>query len=142
MQVIRYVSTDNTEWDTQEKADKRDSMLEAISKAMLPLGPKIKDSHCDFANGGGYVQHNPAAVLATKCALIELAKTECPDDFWSKYAPEEIHPMSHAGRLLDGHILWEPWSRLARIDEYAREWGQAYYALNPREGKQVVWIQP
>lgn len=103
--------------------------------AIRPLGSR-PDS-INFANGGGYRQHTPAAVVSAKSALLMILRREAkyitlPDDgrdisalgFASRIASECAAPLSRA------------WYRLDCIDHRGREWGQPYFAINPDNGEQ------
>lgn len=131
-----FVANDGTEHDRQELALKHEKFIADIAQAMNPLGEKYEEKECRFVNGEGYIQHDPADVLKAKTALIEICKTTVPDEFWNKYTPAEIHPMSYAGRLLDdcNRFLYRAWYRFMCIDVQGKEWGQPYYALHPEAG--------
>lgn len=136
-----YLASDGAECESPKAAKARNALLIEIARALAPLGPKVKDRGCQFANGHGYRQHKKADVLKAKTALIAIAKRLVPDKIWAN-PPEEIHPMSFAGRLLDDSspTLYEAWQRFMCIDERTwREWGQPYYALNPEKGEQKEW---
>jgi hypothetical protein len=135
--VTRFESNDGHIWDSEEKAIARDKMIEDVKKAMrfLPEPP----SECDFANGGGYIDHTASAVFATKSELIELSRP-----FLGEWMERQTQPLTeiHAswfGRLLDGghEPLERAWSRMMCITPNGREFGQPYYAEHPDEAKQV-----
>lgn len=138
---VYYLADDGAELESRAAVKRHNTLLAKIRLAMAPLGSKVKDRGCRFANGGGYRQHKQVDVLKAKAALIAIAKTEVPDKIW-EHPPEEIHPMSFAARLLDdaSSTLYRAWHRFMCIDERTgREWGQPYYALNPEEGEQKEW---
>ncbi|HSE45000.1 MAG TPA: hypothetical protein VLA89_06695 [Gemmatimonadales bacterium] len=136
-----YLADDGAECTSKSSARARNRLLKEIDAAMSPLGPPVKDRACRFANGGGYRQHAIADVMKAKRAFIKIAKREVPDKIWNHPA-EKIHPLSWAGRLLDdcSPTLYQAWCRFGCIDNKGREWGQAYYALNPDKGQQTEWI--
>ena len=137
---VYWIADDGGECETEQKARKRNALLRDIQSAMSPLGTKVKDRHCSFANGGGYRQHRLIDVLKAKTSFIDIAKREVPHKIWNNKA-EDIHPMSFAGRLLDdcSPTLYEAWHRFMCIDDTGKEWGQPYYALNPEKGTQKEW---
>lgn len=132
--VVRYQSNDGAEFSTKEECEKHEDIIRSVNRIMKPLGKLPKDRNCDFADGGGYIPHNPQVVTDLKIALVsygcKLLKIK-----------DEI-TFGAAGRYFDESCipsLYWAWSRLANIDNKGREWGQMYYALNPKEGKQKIY---
>ncbi len=128
-EVTRYEANDGSIWTTQEKAEERDADLVVCEQIVESLGPRPKDSHCNFSNGHGYVPHLPEHVLLAQkrwdAACLERFGTCHP-----RAVDDYQHPLRGIG------------SRLRCIDESGREWGQPFFALNPTKGKQVVWEEP
>lgn len=146
-----FVAVDGKEFFTEAetlKHEKRLDKLAAIDDAMKPLGELPKDPGCRFANGHGYIQRDLAIVAACCDRLLRL--------FGETYPSEQEHVLDclrngpfrcrHGiiGRIIDDSDpdFWRAWSRLGCIDDRGREWGQAYYALNPARGDQVEWKEP
>jgi hypothetical protein len=139
---VWFVANDGARYQSDAACLAHEALLVDIAAAMLPLGPPVVDKGCDFANGGGYIPHDPAAVKAARSALAALTVREEP---WMSKSigttpPDEVHP-SWFGRMTDdcNAILSTAWRRLCCIDSSGREWGQMYYALHPNEGTQEVW---
>jgi hypothetical protein len=134
-----YKANDGSIWDRREQAERRDTLLGDIATALLPLGERPDDG--DFANGEGYVQHEPLSVRVTKKALLHLAMLNIRgyDHIWLA-DPDSIHASGIAGRIIDdcNEPLARAWFRLMCIDGESREWGQPYYALHPEQGTHFV----
>ncbi len=134
--ITKFVADDGSEHQDAAACIKRDELVAAVRGIMLLLGDLPKDDHSNFANGGGYIQHNPATVLAVRKALCEEAKAytshrwvqETIDGGWSVSA-------GWAGRMLGeiGGPLERAWNRIMCITKDGREYGQPYYALHPHE---------
>jgi hypothetical protein len=146
--ITMYEAVDGSRHDTEEKARRRDILVDDVNVALAGLVPKPDDPTCSFANGHGYVQQSPASVRECKRQLMAIAKHTIGgyEHVWDA-DPDDVHPMGVAGRIIDdsGHRpLYVAWSRLMCIDADAREWGQPYYALNPGKGEQfaVTSTQP
>lgn len=145
--IQKWKSADGAEWDSEEHADQRDRLCEAVRLAMLPLGDKPSLPACGFENGAGYVQHTAAVVEQVKLRVFEVAKEKLAwwldsqkrDHGKTDYELAVVtHPSWHV-RMLDGSCqpLESAYGRLSCIDKLNREWGQPFFALNPTEGKQV-----
>lgn len=139
--VTRYQADDGSLWADEAKARERDDLSRAVALAMAPLGPLFKnESGCDFANGLGYVRHDPGTVRAVKGALILLSHPVI--GYWLDEQAAKgvdllaVHP-SWFCRVIDHYSdpLAKAWSRLWCIDEQGREWGQPYYADHPGEAE-------
>lgn len=133
--ITKYKANDGKEFNSERDAISHESLLSRIDVAMVPLGKTPKDDGCDFANGGGFIQHSRLAVDLAKLALIEL----WDGDQKTKDAAK-ISPPSHSiiGRYLSdsNSPIYPAWCRLLCIDSEFREWGQPYFAQNPSQGKQ------
>jgi hypothetical protein len=141
--VTYYVAKDGSEHKTEAGAKERDALIRRVRAAMEPLGKQQRDPHCRFSNGGGYVPHSKEAIGKARAALIVISREVLAWYFRdSKVNPEEAHA-SWFCRIIDGSCgpLDMAWSRLARIDELGREWGQMYYAINPDKGEQVEYSE-
>lgn len=134
--VTIYVADDGSRWDTEDGAIAHERLIAAVDAAMGPLGPPPADEDCSFSNGRGYLQHDPEAVVRARSALIKLVAEAHPEV--ARYIGG-VDPRttdfggSVVGRILDdsGSWLYPAWCRLARIDEYGREWGQCYFRYHP-----------
>jgi hypothetical protein len=135
--ITQYKTDDGTIFNSKTKATKHEKLCDEINDVMKPLGKLPKDKNCEFGNGGGYLPHDPDVVMQVKVGLVKIARRY--HSWFKRHKPENIHPMSHAGRILGDagpSPLSHAWSRLCCIDDRGREWGQPYYALNPNEGVQ------
>jgi len=135
--VTRYQANDGAIFKTEADALKRDSIIEQVKEAMRFLPELPKDKNCDFANGAGYYQHDPKDIVKTKKLLLEVFKSNGFADHWTGLKNAEceewqVHP-SFFLRMLDGGCapLEFAYSRLYKIDELGREFGQPFYANNP-----------
>lgn len=141
--TIKYVANDGYEFNTERHCIEHENLLLKIEDAHRLLGkrPEEEEETCNFANGGGYVKHSKKEILAFKKALIALCKKHVGDEVF-KLPLNKIHPGGFASRVLSetNLRLYEAWSRLCCIDEFDREWGQPFYALNPHKGTQKPWI--
>ncbi len=143
-QVIRWQSEDGAIWRYKREAVARDSLIKSVAW-FEKLLPPVKDTACKFANGGGFVQRDASVVEEAKERLLGL--TERKIKWWFDEQREKFNTdfknvdPSWFLRMLEGSAppIERAWSRLMCIDKQYREWGQPYYALNPTEGKQVVW---
>lgn len=138
--ITRWQTIDGSVFNTEAEANAHDALRVEIAAILAPLGPLPDDT--DFANGGGYLPHDPADVARAKAALCAIAARTIP--WFREHEAKDIHPMSFAGRLLDDcgpSLLRSAWDRLACTDDRGREWGQPYYALHPTAGTQREWAQ-
>lgn len=83
-----------------------------------------------FANGGGYIQHDPEKVKQAKENLLVYSNRR----FKTNYGFDFIGRVMQDSGLI---VMYNLWHRLSCVDKYGREWGQPYYAIHPKEGKQV-----
>ena len=138
--VTMYEAADGSRYTKAKQATIRDMIIEKVEEAMAPLGPQFKDEGCHFANGRGWIKHDPAKVKEVKRALIEVGKG--PLGWWYdkqlKLHGKTLDDLmtchgSWFGRMLDGSCapLERAWSRMCCITEDGREFGQPYYAANP-----------
>lgn len=130
MKVITlYQAVDGSNWPTEADALRRDQLCAEVSEAMAILGPTTDRRH---SNGQAFIQHRAEDVLAAKRRIVELCALHVDHKVFSHPA-ERIHVRGLAGRILDhaGGPLSVAWGRLARIDDFAREWEQQYFAMNP-----------
>lgn len=139
--VTRFQADDGSLWATQGEAEARDTLVRAIADAMAPLGPELREcaGNVDVGNGRGYKRHSPEAIRYAKAGLLAIAKKQLPSyatEHPEWFDADQVDPRGHIiGRILnDGDVtLWNAWARLMCIDGEGREWGQAFFAMNPRE---------
>lgn len=138
--ITKYVANDGYEFNTEKHCLAHENLLLKIEDVHKLLGSRAKDVGCEFSNGAGYIQHTKNEVFNFKKALVALCKSRVRDDVF-KLPLDKIYPGGIASRILSetNPRLYQVWSRLCCIDEYNREWGQPYYALNPTKGAQEKW---
>lgn len=131
--ITKYQSNDGAQFDSAADAEKRDRLVDRVNSALTLL--KSKPSWFK-----GYIQQDYFVAKNFKAAIIEMAKTECPDPIWNEPI-DKINPMGWAGRLLDESSppLYRAWHRVMCIDEHGREWEQPYYVLNPQSRDMVEY---
>lgn len=101
----------------------------------------FKGYEMDFSGGKGFVQHNVDKVNEVTIKIIELAYANGNYGEDEKRLKETIENVplkmfrqnSIVGRYLDSTEFSFAWSRLVRIDYKGREFGQAYFAINPEK---------
>lgn len=144
MQGITMFKTDSGKLFTEEAdAIKWEGLCAEVKEVMRPLGKKPADPDCNFANGDGFIQHDPGLRDHLSHALVQLAKAYRP-----RFGQEggidytrDTTVNSIVGRALcdsDLTVVYRAWSRLMCIDSLGREWGQSYYAYYPDNGKHRV----
>ncbi len=128
-----FEADDGSHWETAEAAHERDALCARITLAIKPLGPRPDLGH------GRSVQQERDACLEAKRALVAIALETCGDfPVFKENEPDDIHPMSIAGRIIDDHggPLARAWSRLCRINwDSFREYDQPYFALHPERAE-------
>ena len=135
--IIKYAANDNSEWQTEAEALKRDALLLEVESIMCKLKPKpIKDEGCKFANGYYFIQQDSVIVKKVRFDFLELVKKYI-NHKWVEQTQngEDIHP-SWVSRLLGDYgidPLCNAWYRLSNIDKQFREWGQGYFVEHPNE---------
>lgn len=130
MKVITlYQAVDGSNWPTEAEALKRDALCAEVEQAMKPLGPSTDRRH---DNGRAFIQHRAEDVLAAKRDIVALCARDVDRTVFNRPA-ELVHVRGLAGRILDdtGGPLSTAWGRLARIDDYAREWEQQWWVAHP-----------
>jgi hypothetical protein len=139
--ITIYEATDGRRFERASEALAHESLLGTLDEIDLPLGNK--PDNVNFSNGGGYIQHSRSTVTDFKGRLLSLACNLHPSirEAVAETPFENVHPGSIVGRILDdsNSPLYRLWYRLYCIDRMDREWGQPYFALNPKAGKQELW---
>lgn len=111
--VTRYQADDGSLWLTETEAARRDELVEECRAAAAIL--RDTPDSPEFHNGSGYVQQP----TGSREAIYEFLKSKGTHR-------DSDGPL---GRLL---------ARMHRMDEADREWGQAFFAINPHKGRQVA----
>jgi hypothetical protein len=128
--VVRYQADDGSVWATEDAARKRDTQhaaAEAILRTLVPTPSEFNQRTAVSATEFNRV----------RTALVELCRREFPREQVFQRQPEDIHPMSYAGRFISGSgwpSLNEAWWWLSCWhDGYLYQ--QPFYALNPDKWK-------
>ena len=134
--ITRYLAQDGSVFDTEKKCREYESLCKKVKKIMKPLGKLPLDKGCKFANGEGYIQHNPSVIEVAKSQLLALGK---------EYLHiKEERSFGFAGRCFDDYgvsAINDAHNRLSCCDENGREWGQQYFAVHPEKGKQHPFVE-
>jgi len=141
-------------YDTEQKA--KGCLIRCTRfKVFEKKYPEVKDKHCDFANGGGWIKRDLKWHNDYCLDLQDLINTNHPD-----IAKEHRSVLDgNMGRFLDDchYDEYGLWGRLLSICKKCfKEWGQPYYALRchhdgstdegfggaKRSVKKLEWIEP
>lgn len=139
--VSMYQANDGKRFTSKADCRLYETIVKQRDTALSQL-ETIADKDCSFANGGGYIQHDPEKVKKVKLQYLKLIElnTEWKDLKKAvKNQKENLDKITFLGRYLDDSDSYfrSGYYRLFMcIDELGREWGQPYYRLNPHEGKQ------
>lgn len=135
--ITQYRAEDGAIFNTPTECENYERLALDANRIMEAWRPLPDNDQCNFANGGGYYQHDPVLVEETKQRLMSLAETAGMSDIPRLRG---CH-FSHFLRYLDDadrlRPIREAAYRVMCCDERAREWGQPYYANNPDKGKQI-----
>jgi len=131
--TIIYKARNGARFDTKAMCRKYELLRDAIDAAFEGCPSLPADPHCNFANGGGYLQWTHTQRTRCERALRKLMVKLVPNNINAK--------TTHMGMLCrvaddNGSPLYDALLRLDRQDSALREWGQGYYAINPFTGKQ------
>jgi hypothetical protein len=132
--IIKYRADDGSEHDNEAQAIERDKLCAEVAEVMGLLPAKPNDTGCRFANGHGYIQHDPATALRVRHAILTIAARLCNHELIAQAIadPVGVHA-SWPGRIISEscpHPVWVAWERFSCMDAQWREWGQPYYANN------------
>ena len=131
--VMRYVTGDGSEFNTEAKALKYERLIKEIKEITADLPKLPKD--CSFANGEGYIQHSKSKVEEARAKLFKLARAN-HKTLLSVPAGEVLNSYYFARVLDDSDSpLYPVYIRLVQCinnDTY-REYGQPYFASYPEE---------
>lgn len=139
IKIIKYKATDGKEFDNESDCLEYENLIEEIENIMsiLVIPPK---KGVDFSNGCGFIQQDGEQVKEVKIKLLEIFKRYSDHQWIKQTIDNDNASLSFVGRLIDDmniRPLNSAWYRLMCIDNKFREWGQAYFALNPDKGKQI-----
>jgi hypothetical protein len=137
--ITKFKAIDGKEFTSEIECLKYELLIKRVDEIMALL-PKIpKDDGCNFANGGGYIQHEKTTLRNAQIQLLEICK-EYIDHKWIQQTIDETVHSSYVGRLLGDYgirPLENAWYRFSCVDKQYREWGQLYFATNPDKGTNV-----
>jgi hypothetical protein len=138
--ISKFVADDGVEFFQREECEKYEALTARIALVMSAFPAKPKDDGCNFANGHGYFQHEAATFYRVREALLLIAKEVTPHRWIDDcIADKNAHP-SYVSRILGDYAcrpLSDAWYRFNCIDSQLREWGQPYFAMNPKDGKLI-----
>jgi hypothetical protein len=113
-------------FDDYNEAQRYSSLCDKVDSIMEPI--THGETSCDFSNGHGFIQQDPAAVSTARTAITGLAK--------------ELFPSCKADCMLprwaddnDVYCLNRAFTQLDSITSDGREYGQPYYAAHPEKAK-------
>lgn len=139
-EVTKYLADDGLEFNDRAQCERYEAMCANVAALMSKLPAKPDLPGCSFENGGGYVQHDPAAARAVRSGLLRIANEIMPHKWFDQsIADETVHP-SWAGRMIDEmdqRCLSRAWHRFMCMSADFREYGQPYFASHPEEAKDV-----
>lgn len=147
--ITKYQSDSGEVWNTAEDASAADAVGLLMAQFIAPLGPEADDEGCKFANGGGYIQHDPEVVVAARAEIVKflrLGPLKWVFKGHEEVRDEEWQTGSILGRCIDDshnlpRAVKDAWYRLHRIDEKGREWGQPYFTFHPEKAEQKEWTR-
>lgn len=140
-QISKFKAIDGKLFDTEAECKKYEGYLTLIENAHAAIQSAL-DSSCDFANGGGFVQHNPLDLANFKSLVAQAIRSQLGD----KHAQMFIdNPRGFIGRIIDDGddkylkgFIYRIWS----IDNQNREWGQPFYAIESNAGRFPRGLKP
>jgi hypothetical protein len=130
-----FVADDGTQFSDQATCAAHEALLARLKPIMARL-PQSRP------RGATYVQHDAETLRQVKRDLFGLVLERLGGSYpqWRDVNPDEVHPMSIVGRVLDdcGGPLAKAWSTLARYDfDTGREYEQPYFVAHPQEAVQA-----
>jgi hypothetical protein len=132
-----YIADDGSRFDKEIDCLAYELMGKEIEIIMRPLG--ARNDSCEFANGGGYYQHESPHLVKIELAKYLLKKQPDLKAAAQIVAGENID-MSWIRRFTDhmGNYMNKATFRLSCINyTSAREYGQPYYASHESECNQI-----
>jgi hypothetical protein len=142
--ISKYKADDGSEFNTETECLKHEALCTEISAAVAALPKSPTDSKCQFANGGGYIQHTAGTFYHVREQLLRIANRLMPHKWFDESIAHQTVDASWAGRLIDeiSDPLRRAWFRIMCTDKTLREWGQPYYAMHPDKGEQIETTEP
>ena len=137
--INKFRADDGAEFATEAACMAHEALCAEITEIMATLPNRPDDKGCEFSNGHGYLQHNADTFWRARDALLRVANRLSPHKWFDQSLADRSVHSSWAGRII-GELekpLWQAWRRIECVDENLREWGQPYYAANPRQGEQI-----
>lgn len=121
-------------FDTEAQCREHEALLDLIDAAFKGCPPLPEDPHCNFANGGGYLQWTQGQRTRCEKALRKLMVKQVPKSIGAA----QTVSLGTLCRVADdgGSPLYSALLRLYQQDGLLREWGQGYYTMNPDKGTQ------
>jgi len=138
--VQKYIADDGLEFSDEAACARYESVCAEVEQIMATLAAVPDLPSCEFANGAGYLQHDPATAKAARTALLAIANRIMPHKWFEQSITDEsVHP-SWAGRLIgemNEKCMWKAWRRFECMTPDFREFGQSYFVSHPGEAKDV-----
>ncbi len=139
--ITKYKADDGTEWTEEAQAMRRDELVAKVAAVMEPLGTVPKR----VSDGEGWLQHDPAIVIAAKQGILDLCKPDFANSFPQFNEPAaKVHPLSIIGRILDDcpdDPRSRAWNRFCRIDPEGREHQQPFFAYTGGPAVEHVCVE-
>lgn len=138
--ITKYVSDDGREFTDEAKCVAYEVLCAKVAAIMSKLDPIPDLPSCGFANGGGYLQHDPVIAAEARIALLVLANEVMPHRWFAETIANPDADSSWASRMIgemSEPCLWKAWSRFGCMTKGFREYGQPYFRLNPSEAKNI-----
>lgn len=139
--ITRFLADDGSEFGSEESCRSYESVCADIRAIMARL-PAIPDlPSCEFANGAGYIQHDPMTAREAQNDLLRIARQIMPHKWFDETLANNAHP-SWAGRLIsemNNRALYSAWQRFMCMSADFKEYGQPYYATHQDEAKNVCF---
>lgn len=136
-QITRYIAEDSTSFGSKQECSEYETLCERVKKIMSQLSEPPLDENCQFANGYGYIQHNPVVFRKVRNELLDEFSTKIDHKWITQSKSDGAHP-SWVGRLVSDYNIkayYTAWHRIQCTDKDFREFGQVYYAEHPNEAE-------
>ncbi len=136
--ITKYKAIDGKEFTDKDECIKYEILIERVNSIMklIPESPRSSD----FANGSGFIQHNPQSLKNVKISLLTICKEYIDHKWIDQTINDPTVDPSWVSRLLGDYginPLYYAWNRFNCIDKDNREWGQPYFATHPEKAKNV-----
>lgn len=131
--LMIYESSDGCRFNTADDCLKYEQIAAAVADAMTPLGKR------ESLGNGKWIQHERDNCLQAKRGLVAICRMVFKGRDFPVFNndPDEIHPCSAAGRIINDcgpNCLDRAWNRLMCINwDNFREYDQPFFALHPEE---------